>query len=320
MKRLDGPLEVRILGGGQNWTNIGSLIAMGLSGYFSKLPAGSLVSAVTGDPGAMAMQAPQRVADGEFHMGFTTPLWYARMAIEGRGPFAEPLPLSVLAVFPHDDRLAFAVRRETGLRSLHEVREQKYPLRLSTPSREMNHPAGWVVEAVLERYGITLDDIESWGGKILHDRPRSQNSPSAVPVDPSFDAVFDEAIMTRRWHKITTQYDMRFLPLDRDILDGLVEYGMDAGTIAADRLQGVHVDVPAVDFTGWALICRTDMNEELGYLTAAAIHERHEQISARFSDRFDGMTAPIDMHTIARTELPVHAGAQTYYREHGFLE
>lgn len=319
MRHLEHRLDVRILGAGQNWMNIGSLIAIGLNGYYSALPGGSTVAAVTGDPGTMCMEAPRLVAEGEFHMALTTPLWYVRAAIEGRSPFREPLPLSVLAVFPHDDRLAFAVRRETGITSLQQIKDEKYPLRLSTPTPEMNHPAGWVVERVLARYGIALSDIETWGGEILRDRPRSQNSPTAIPVDPRFEAVFDEAIMTRRWHKITHEHDMRFLPIDPWVLESLVEEGMDAGVIAAGRFPGVAEDVPTVDFTGWPLICRSDMNEELAYLAVKAIEERAEQISRRFQEGFDGLTSRVDMHQLAATELPLHPGARAYYRERGYL-
>ena len=44
MLRLDdGPIEVRLLTPGVNWLKVGSMMALGLSGYFSPLPEGSTV-------------------------------------------------------------------------------------------------------------------------------------------------------------------------------------------------------------------------------------------------------------------------------------
>src|SRR5262249_34846185 len=84
---LDGAVELRILGAGHNWMTVASLLAAGLGGYESPLPEGSTVAAISGDPGYMCMEAPRLVAEGHYHMAITTPWWYARMAIEGRGPF-----------------------------------------------------------------------------------------------------------------------------------------------------------------------------------------------------------------------------------------
>ncbi|MGW4201116.1 TAXI family TRAP transporter solute-binding subunit [Streptomyces sp. NPDC004726] len=315
MKDLTEAVHLRMLGAGQNWMDVTSLAAVGMAGYYSPFPPGSTAAAITGNPGEMCMKAPQLVADGEYDMAVTTPLWYVRMAIEGRGPFTEPLPLSVVAVFPHDDRLAFAVRRETGLTSLNDIREQKYPLRLSMPTPEMHHPAGWVIDEILGRYGITRDDIESWGGEILHDRPQAMNSATEPPVDPTFDAVFDEAFMTRRWRRIAEAHDLRFLPVDDEVLAHCETLGMERGVIERGRQRGVDDDVPTVDFSGWALICRSDLHERIAYITASALDAKSAEISARFTGDFAAMTRPLDLSLLTDTDLPIHPGAQAYYDE-----
>ncbi|MEU5398084.1 TAXI family TRAP transporter solute-binding subunit [Streptomyces sp. NPDC005963] len=315
MEELTEAVDIRILGAGQNWMDVSSLVAVGLAGYYSALPPGSTAAAISGNPGEMCMKAPQLVTDGQYHMAVTTPLWYLKMAIEGRGPFTEPLPLSVIAVFPHDDRLAFAVRRETGLKSLSDIRAQKYPLRLSMPTPEMLHPAGWVIEEILAQYGLTREDIESWGGEILRDRPQALNSPTEPPVDPSFDAVFDEAFMTRRWRRLAEAHDLRFLPVDDDVLSHCEALGMERGVIEKGRQRGVDDDVPTVDFSGWALFCRSDMSERIAYLTAAALDAKSAEISARFTGDFAAMTRPIELARLTDTSMPIHPGAAAYYRE-----
>jgi hypothetical protein len=164
-------LDIKILSSGGNWMRIGALLAVGMDGYYSKLPKGSTV------------------AEGKYHMGITTPVFYGQMAGEGRGLFNEKLPLRALAAFPHDDRLVMAVQEGTGITSLSELVDRKPALRVSTPPLESRHPACVVADEVLKAYGASFEKIQSWGGTILQDRPRNQQT-APVPVDPSFDAIF----------------------------------------------------------------------------------------------------------------------------------
>lgn len=317
---LKDPLEVRFLGGGQNWMMLCSRIALGLNGYYSPLPAGSSVSVTTREPGSNCFEAPELVARGDFHIAMTTPFWVGKLATEGLAPYSKPLRLCSLGGFAHQDMLVFAVRRETGITSIADIRDKKYPLRVSTPVRETRHPAVWCAERVLEEYGFSLDDIESWGGKVLRDRPRNQKLPGAVPVSDEFEAIFDEAIMTNRWKNLTTKYNLRFLPIDGDILQRLERKGWKPGVLPKGTFRGVDEDVPGIDFTGWYLFCRQDIDEELAYLTVKAIDGQQHEINALFPDPTSGMTAPVDMRAMCRgLPLPLHPGAERYYREMGYL-
>ncbi|WP_243718484.1 TAXI family TRAP transporter solute-binding subunit [Actinomadura sp. KC06] len=314
--------DVRILCPGQNWMNIGSLIANGMGGYGSPLPDGSTIAAVTGTPpAALGMDGPRLVAEGRYDFGITTPSWALAMARAGKGPYAEPLPVKAVAAFAHDDRLALAVRAETGITSLAEIAERRPPLKISMPSREMGHPARWVMDEILACHGFSQEDVERWGGEILRDRPRSQNSPDAVPADPAFDAVFDEAIMTWRWRNLTTMYDLEFLPLDEPVLRHCTAMGMPAGVLEKGRLRGLREDVPTIDFSGWILYCADDLPDELAYLAVRAIEEQKDLVSARFTGPTRALTSPVDMREICRDlPVPLHPGAEAYYRENDHLE
>lgn len=316
---LSDPIDLKLLTAGSNWMHIGGLVALGLNGYYSPLGKESSISVTTGDPGAMCMEGPRLVAEGRFHIAMSTPAWYVAMATEGKGPFEQSLPLRSIAVFPHNDRLALAVRRETGITSLRGIKERRLPLKISMPTREMNHPAGFVVDEIMAQYGFSQEDIESWGGEILRDRPRAQNSPDVVPVDPRFDAVFDEAIITLRWKRLSEEYDLRFLAIDDDVCARCAAMAMRLGTLERGRLRGIDEDVPTIDFSGWAMYCREDMSEELGYLVAAALDSQHTAISARFQPGA-GLTSAIDMHrAVQDVPVPLHAGAEAYYREKGYV-
>jgi uncharacterized protein len=315
---MSEPLDIKILSPGANWMRIGALVALGMDGYYSKLPKGSTVAAVTSDPGPTCTDAPRLVAEGKYHMGITTPIFYGEMAGAGKGLFDEKLPLRALAAFPHDDRLVMAVRKETGITSLAELVDRRPPLKVSTPPLESRHPACVIADEVLKAYGASFAQIESWGGTVLRDRPRDQNA-STVPVDPSFDAIFDEAIMTNRWQRIFTQYDMHVLPIDEDVLSDFEKQGYWRGEIKAGRLPGLDHNVPTLDFTGWLLFCREDLPDEIAYIAIEALEEQHKNIEGMFKPG-SGLTGPIEMNHICRnTGLSLHPGAERFYREHGYL-
>src|SRR5688572_22636339 len=69
-----------------------------------------------------------KVASGEVDLAAINPAWYLTMATRGTGPFEKPLPLQVIATMPTHDVMLFAVSPKTGLKSIAEIKEQKYPL------------------------------------------------------------------------------------------------------------------------------------------------------------------------------------------------
>jgi TRAP-type uncharacterized transport system substrate-binding protein len=333
MLSLDnGPIEVKILGAGSNWLKLGSMIGLGLTGYYSQLPKGSSVSVHTAHPGEMCLAGPALVDSGVYHFGVTTPPWLARLAAEGRGAygFAEkPLRLRALAVLPHFDQLALAVRRDLGITSLRQLAERKVPLKMSTAPIHLGHPVGWVLDVLLAEYGMKIEDFERWGGEVIYgDRqpnflekvPEGRRDRVSAMKAGALNAVFDEALMTFPWKEIADSVDLTFLPVDDDVLDTLErKYGIRRTVIPKGRLRGVQKDLPAIDFAGWILYCREDLPERLVYLTLGALDQQRAQIESLFQEG-QGLTGKIDLATTWQgTELPLHAGAERYYREKGYL-
>jgi uncharacterized protein len=311
------PIDLKILGTGSNWMNVGGIIAVAMNSYYSPLPPGSVVSVSTMDPGVGSMESPTMVAEGRFDVGMTTPGWYGRLALDGKPPFTKPLPLRGLALFPHDDRMAFVVRRETGLSSIREIRDRKYPLRYSIPVVENTHPAIWGADVVLAEYGFSRADIESWGGTRLRDRPKHNSDPTAKPISEDWDALFDEAIMTPRWKNITRLYDVKFLPVDDDVLTRLEGRGMRRGVIEKGRLNHVDEDVPTLDFSDWLMFCRDDLDDDVAYHLAKTIDDNREAFNKRIPV---ALTAPVNPAVFAaKMPIPLHSGAARYYREMGYV-
>lgn len=307
--------ELRFLGPGFNWMKIQGMIAVGVGGYDSPLPAGTKVVVETYDPGRACMEGPLLVAQGKVHTAITTPPWFAKMAVEGKGYFSSPLPLMALARFPHFDQLAFAVRKETGLKSVRDIVEKRFPLKVSTAPP--GHPARWVIEEVFQLYGCKLANIERWGGKVTSEE-RQRGRLEALRSN-LIDAVFDEALMTQRWKAITEEFDFVFLPVDKEILKGCELMGMKRGRIPKERLKGVDTDVPAIDFAGWLLYCHEAFPNDYAYEVVKALDEQKKMIESLFQPG-QGLTGSLIPSELCReTEIALHPGAIAFYREKNYL-
>src|SRR6266508_1557818 len=60
----------------------------------------------------------------KYDFGFGNPVGLAAMAYLGRGFYKQKIPLRAIGVFPTWDRLIFAVRKETGIKSLEDIRRK----------------------------------------------------------------------------------------------------------------------------------------------------------------------------------------------------
>src|SRR5256885_12987617 len=68
----------------------------------------------------------------KYDFGFGNPVGLSRMAYLGVGFYKKKIPLRAIGVFPTWDRLIFAVRKDSGIQSIGDIKKQKDPLRIST--------------------------------------------------------------------------------------------------------------------------------------------------------------------------------------------
>src|SRR3984885_12982711 len=144
-----------------------------------------------------ASDAPGSVdagASGEADIAICNPGGVLGMALRGRGPYKQPIPLRSIMVIPQFDQLGFAVTGKTGLKTLGDLKRTRYPLKVSLRGQP-DHSVHLICNHVLSAYGITLDDIVSWGGKVVYNEgmPNGPERLGAV-ARGELDAVWDEAL------------------------------------------------------------------------------------------------------------------------------
>jgi TRAP-type uncharacterized transport system substrate-binding protein len=180
---------------------------------------------------------------------------------------------------------------------------------------------GWAAYRTLEAHGIPRSAIEAWGGRMLEGEAPWDAIGFAQRGEAN--AVLFEAIMTPFWKDLLKRYPMHFLPFEETALASLErDFGWPRGTVPADRFAGVEAPFQALDFSGFALLCRDDFPSDLGYVIAAILCETTDSIESQYRHippKDSPLTYPLEPRKIAATSLPLNEGAERYYREKGLL-
>src|SRR4029079_3890170 len=118
------------------------------------------------------------------------------------------------------------------------------------------------------------EDIGRWGGAIL---------PTTRPTDPvrragiengAIDAVFDEGI--KSWARTALENGFRFLPIDGSILKHMKALGYRAATMTKTKFPDLTEEIQTLDFSGWPMIVRADMRENVAYALCESIEKRKD--------------------------------------------
>jgi uncharacterized protein len=250
--------------------------------------------------------------------GFGNPVGLSAMAYLGRGFYRKKIPLRAIGVFPTWDRLIFAVRKDIGIESLEDVKRQKYPLRISTRRRGKLQTTVYAIEEVLKAYGMSLKQIEGWGGKVMEAASPSSKERKDHIESGKANAVFDEGV--KSWGTTALNAGMRFLPINETAERRMQKLGFPSAMLTHKHYSKLERDIRCVDFSGWTFFCRADLPAEIAYGMAKAVDLCHKQIPV---DHFD--KRPMTIYEFCRggeagqLNIPLHPGAKKYFREQGYL-
>jgi TRAP-type uncharacterized transport system substrate-binding protein len=259
------------------------------------------------------------VVNGEADIAICNPGGVLGMALKGKGPYKKPLPLRSIMVMPQFDQLGFAVHPKTGLKTLGDLKRTKYPLRVSLRGQP-DHSVHFITNHVLSAFGMTLDDIKSWGGKVVYTEgmPNGPDRLGAVERG-ELDAVWDEALP--RFAAEAIRLGMKFLPVDEPQLKALEADGLMRAAITDKEYPGLGPDVWTVDFSGWPVFCLASAPDEMIYKFCEAMDARRARIPWE-----DGNGQPLPLEKLCKDSkegplyLPLHPAAERYWRERGYLK
>jgi TRAP-type uncharacterized transport system substrate-binding protein len=263
----------------------------------------------------------QALSQGTLSLAWINPSVAATMAYRGKGLFSRRQPIRTIAVFPSYDVMAFAVHESTGITSLAQIRKERVPLRVSTgivsKSSLIYSPTMFTVSAVMKAAGFTFANLRQWGGKVQSvSRPSHPDRREAIETG-AVTAIFDEGI--KSWGQTAIDAGFRYLPVEGTILKRLTALGYRLSVVPKSRFPALPEDVPTVDFSGWPMVVRADMPEDVAYALCEAIAARKALMP---TDNFK----PLDMAQLcandqeAPYDVPLHPGAKRFYLEKGYLK
>ena len=200
-----------------------------------------------------------------------------------------------------------AVRKESGIKNFSRTKEQHLPVKIMGADGNMM--------TILKYYGITADDIKAWGGKL------------GVSVDEAIKGDFDIVSgflaspamnpESSYWTTLSQKFDLYFLELPEDLLKQLAQQSVDAEFIEVHQnlLRGVNRRIKTLGRSGEAVFARDDIPEQAAYDLAKAIDKNHGAL------KWFIRIYTYDPNTVWQNfGVPLHPGAERYYREVGYLK
>lgn len=232
-----------------------------------------------------------------------------RRAYDGTAGFAEGAfkNLRIIARIENPAYLMLAVTRESGLTDLAQVRERKMPVRILAG-------VGTLVAPVLAYYGLTPKEVETLGGKMYAGNALLKNSNFDVIIGNGGLANNPEGNM---WYEMSLKRDLVFLPLPQELREKLArEQGAELVEVPFRYMRGVgDKAVPTVGVSGEAVYGRDDLPDSFTYEVAKALDEQHGLL------KWAVVPFSYDPATVADGGgVPLHPGAERYYRERGYLK
>ncbi len=129
--------------------------------------------------------------------------------MRGRRPTRRDAEIRVLVGNLDTYWYLFSVRDNVPIHSFEELKAKKYPLRLALLPKGSS--GEWATKTVLKAYGITYQDIESWGGKVTF-----VSFPTAVEMMKDGQADGFAHVSTPghpSWTQLATLTSIRFLAI-----------------------------------------------------------------------------------------------------------
>jgi uncharacterized protein len=224
--------------------------------------------------------------------------------LAGKGPYRN---LRLIAKIEDPFYFLIAVKKQSGMKNFDRIKQQHLPVRIMGADGNMM--------TILKYYGITADDIKSWGGKI------EVTTEEALKGDFDIVAGFLASPSlnpeSSLWTALSQKFDLNFLELPEDLLKLIAQKNVDAEFVDVHQnlLRGVDRRIKTLGRSGESIFTRNDTPEQAAYDLAKAIDENHGAL------KWFIRVYTYDPKTVWQNfGVPLHPGAEKYYREIGYIK
>jgi TRAP transporter TAXI family solute receptor len=308
--RAQKPAEIVIasLSPGTAWYVYGAAIADLLR---PALPAGSKIDVLPQSGGiGNAKLIAQKKASFAFSFSLTN-----QWAAHGKHAYDQKLDmLRGVAGGMDTYYLAVLVRADAGIASLADLKEKRGKVSLGT--LPVGSAGEYGARNLLEALGLSYDDIRKAGGSVAH-----TNYPTMTTAikDGRMNTII--AVITPAHPSITEialQSDVRFLPITGEAAGRMREqFSYRNQTMPGGMFKGMDRETPTVGFPT-VFITHRDVDADLVYLVTKTIGENKAALVAAHKGL--SQFQPAEAWKPELVGLPLHPGAEKYYREKGWMK
>jgi hypothetical protein len=262
------------------------------------------------------------VAEGKNVLGITLPQ-FIDWAQRGLGVYAgTTMPdLRVIAALDLDVWLAAAIDRSTGITSLAELAQAKYPWKVVLPAP--NNLVGVYIDRILREHGCSRADILRWGGadpapmvqRTVAERERATGTnvmnmqTRKLALSGEADGFFLYVNGYSEWARdLTTLRDLRFLRFDERILASInADWGGITTTLPARVFPGVDEDLCVVGYRHHYIYGTAAVPDDLARAVLKALEDE------RILDNPQGFSFS-GIRPIMPNGIKLHRVAEEYYQ------
>jgi len=202
---------------------------------------------------------------------------------------------------------------KTGIDSLQKLADKKAPIRLICKPKGSTAPPA--AQMILEQYGMSFDKIKEWGGSVTQ---VSGGQIPAVVRDGRADIWFEVA---PPGHPAITEgmltANLRMISLDEKVRKALGERGLTPDILAANTFKNQTEPIKTVN-PGTVIATTTALSDDVAYLLTKTICENKEEVVAAHASIKPFI--PERAWRPENTGVPLHPGAERYYRDKGWMK
>jgi len=282
------------------------VVAGGIAEAIERNIPNSKVTVMTGG----SVGNTSRVNEGTADIGITMDGVFLS-AVEGIDPYEEKhANLQGLIFFGGIPMAWCLVNEDLPINSIDELKEKSFPIELGT-STPLSSPE-LATRRVLEDYGITYDDIRSWGGKVTFG---SYADVTNLIKDGHLHAWMGPLFGTPAIEELVLTYKVKLLPVKEEVIDALKRYGYSKMIIEKGTYYFVNENTPFLA-EKMILVVRKDLSDDIVYEITKIICENPEAI--RGAGGLYALYNPTQSYDIVGG--PIHPGAEKYFKEVGYIK
>ena len=286
-------------------------IAGGISNIINEKAGGITVKVI---PGGGTVN-PSLVDKGDCELGWGLPFLNVA-AWNGEDPYDKKHSnLRAIAGGMSLNFFHFYVGAETPFKTMDEVFKQKKALRMGiSPTGTSDE---WVFRKTLAHYKTSYKELEAAGFKFFRGSYAEQASQFK---DRNVDSVFTFlAIPGATVTEASVGRSLRLINFPADLLKDLLKYGIESGKIPPgtySRAANGNEEITTA-IAGSVILAHKSVSDETAYRITKVIHENLDSFR-----KIHGSLAPYQLkHAVTGLGMiPLHAGAEKYYREKGILK